>query len=276
MKVRSPKTSWGFTLVELLVVIAIIGVLIAAMMPALVSSREVARRMECSHHAAKLGLALQQYESAYMRYPAGCLSDVVPVLNPVTGNEHGWLIATLPYIDRGDAYRAYVPKEDITAAANQPLRMLTIATLQCPSDSSHIGVAQPASSYAGVYHHVESPLDEGTSGALTVNKYLRLEDFSDGLASTIFLGEKQSDPSDRGWLSGSRATLRNTGAAINDVAPLLNDPQFVGGFGGPHAGGAWFVLGDGQTRFLVDELDPAVLQALAHRTDGKLLSDDAY
>ena len=34
----------GFTLVELLVVIAIIGVLVAAMMPAIQASREMARR----------------------------------------------------------------------------------------------------------------------------------------------------------------------------------------------------------------------------------------
>lgn len=276
MKSRLSQWNSAFTLVELLVVIAIIGVLVAAIMPALVNCREVSRRMQCSHHLGNLGLALQQYEVAYLRYPAGCLSDVTPVVNQPSGKQHGWLIAALPYLERGDAYRLFVPGESVFAAANAPLRKLTIAIMQCPSDASDQATSHPISSYAGVYHHVESPLVEGTSGALPINTPLRIEDFRDGLASTLLLGEKRSDPSDLGWLSGSRATLRNTGLAPNSASTIPADATFVGGFGGPHAGGAWFVLGDGQTRFLVNEISPAVLQALAQRADGTAISDDAF
>ena len=44
----------AFTLVELLVVIAIIGVLVAAMLPAVQASREMARRAMCTNHVAQL------------------------------------------------------------------------------------------------------------------------------------------------------------------------------------------------------------------------------
>ena len=59
------------------------------------------------------------------------------------------------------------------------------------------------------------------------------------------------------------------------LAPALaaggpGNPLFVGGFGSSHAHGANFAFGDGSVRLLIDDMDPIVLQRLAHRRDGKL------
>ena len=71
MTIGTPRRSAGFTLIELLVVIAIIAVLIALLLPAVQAAREAARRAQCVNNLMQIGVALQNYESAYEVLPPG-------------------------------------------------------------------------------------------------------------------------------------------------------------------------------------------------------------
>ena len=47
---------------------------------------------------------------------------------------------------------------------------------------------------------------------------------------------------------------------------------YVGGFNSAHTDGANFLFGDGAVRFISSTIDLGVLQQLANRADGKLLT----
>src|SRR5215471_16889315 len=61
----------GFTLVELLVVIAIIGLIVALLLPAIQSTRESARRLQCSNNLKQIGLSQANYVTARSHFPPG-------------------------------------------------------------------------------------------------------------------------------------------------------------------------------------------------------------
>ena len=140
------------------------------------------------------------------------------------------------------------------------------------------------SSYAGCHNHVEAPIDVDNRGVLFLNSRVSKAEITDGTSFTIFVGEKTLKRPDSGWMSGTRATLRNTGTRLNAKrAPGANggvgaDPNdhgalFVGGFSSAHPGGANFIFGDGSVRFITESINPAVYRLLGHRADGELISD---
>ncbi|MDE2505729.1 MAG: DUF1559 domain-containing protein, partial [Planctomycetota bacterium] len=128
---------------------------------------------------------------------------------------------------------------------------------------------------------------------------------TDGTSETILLGEKCLRGPDLGWMSGTRATLRDTGhtpnttlfvatpagvpfwstelpAARNQLPivgsmPTPADAQYrVGGYGSRHPGGANCAMGDGSVRFLKSSIKPSVFAALGNRHDEELIGADSY
>jgi prepilin-type N-terminal cleavage/methylation domain-containing protein len=275
----------AFTLVELLVVIVIIGVLIGMMLPGVQAAREAARRATCRTHLAQLGLAIQEHVAAYGVLPPGSSEPAGPIRNVPRGNHMGWIVRLLPYLDEGGTAKHVDFSAGVYAAPNTPVRALQISLLACPSETGAPGGAgsRPkgigVSNYAGCHHDVEAPIDADNHGVLYLNSRISPRDVTDGPANTIYVGEKRSDADDLGWMSGTRATLRNTGTPIN-APPASGGPKppgpaaelAVGGFGSGHFGCAHFLFGDGAVRALGNDIDLGLFQQLGHRADGKLLT----
>jgi prepilin-type N-terminal cleavage/methylation domain-containing protein/prepilin-type processing-associated H-X9-DG protein len=278
------KDRRGFTLVELLVVIAIIGILIALLLPAVQAAREAARRTQCENNLVQIGIALHQYESAHEVLPPGVVNAKGPIRSEPAGYHMSWLVQILPYIDEGNAYRHIDFSVGVYDPKNAAVRRLSRSFVMCPSDAhSYRGGTQEvaSSSYAGCHHDVEAPIDVNNHGVLFLNSHVGPRDIPDGSSYTLMAGEKVITEDDLGWMSGTRATLRNTGAEINHPRPRYRfgsepkptqppDPLFVGGFSSFHPGGANFLLVGGSVRFVSETIDPKTYRRLGNRADGEL------
>jgi prepilin-type N-terminal cleavage/methylation domain-containing protein/prepilin-type processing-associated H-X9-DG protein len=304
----------GFTLVELLVVIAIIGILIALLLPAVQASREAARRSQCANNLRQLGLALANYQGAHSVYPPGTVNATGPISSTAAGYHMNWIVQILPFIEERNAFDLTDFSVGVYHKNNQPVRDHGINILRCPSSAGpRLPNGSMGSNYAGCHHDVEAPIDVTNNGLLYLNSAVGLEDMTDGSSHTLLVGEKGVDPGDLGWMSGTRATLRNTGSPPNgaagpmslgptyyspyddpasdaspsvdtssDVAPkpgvaaALGSSFYVGGFSSDHPGGINTVFGDGSVHFFNNAISPTVFQQLGHRADGKLLDNAQF
>ena len=276
----------AFTLVELLVVIAIISILVLLLLPAVNAAREAARRTQCLNNIVQLGLAVHNYEYHFEVLPPGVVNDSGPIQNVPVGNHTSWIVKILPYMEEQLLFRLYDESAGAYAPVNDEVRRTPIATLECPSDPQvYTNDDQIArNSYVGCYHDREAPIDDDNNGLLFLNSRISYADIYDGSSKTILLGEAIPSPSSLGWVSGTRATLRNTGSferyVPNQATPTGDSEEAatadnvvrVGGFGSNHAGGvANFALADGSARAISQDINPSVFRRLGNRADGEII-----
>jgi prepilin-type processing-associated H-X9-DG protein len=224
-----------------------------------------------------------------------------PIQSIAQGQHIGWLAQILPQIEQSNAYKSVDFAASAYGPTNTAVRNWGANIFTCPSDGNSTSSGMSTTNYAGCHHDTEAPIDADNNGVLFLNSHVRLGDISDGTSQTILIGEKLVGKTDLGWLSGTRATLRNTGTPINvssrggvltqigDAVDLFgpaapgplpaapaNAALAVGGFESSHPGGCLVAFADGSVHFLRGSLGPPVLPQLGHRADGKLLDERQF
>lgn len=276
----------GFTLVELLVVIAIIGILVGLLLPAVQAAREAARRASCNNNLMQIGVAMHHFEFNHEHLPAGTIHPEGPIRSEPMGQHVSWTVQILPFIEEQIAYKMFDIEAGAYAEVNLPVRQHTVGLFVCPSEPDWRSEELPFSTYAGCYHSEESPIDATNNGLFFLNSKLRYNRIPDGSTYTVMVGDAMPDKKQLGWVSGTRATLRNTSAFGKDVGQGWrnrnaveenpNDPAnnvlYVGGFASRHPGGGNFVFADGAVRFVSFQMEPDVMRRYGDRQDGELVN----
>jgi prepilin-type N-terminal cleavage/methylation domain-containing protein len=188
----------AFTLVELLVVIAIIGLLMALLLPAVQAAREAARRAECRSHLKQVGVALQNYHSAFGAFPPGRLRCETMANQ---GRCYSTYFFLLPYLEASNVQQAFNPLANADSpdpyypGANVAARLQRMPILLCPSDPYHLPMPgfevhnYPLST--GNTFPV-SPLNPGgvpVTGVFFENSTVGFRDVSDGSSNTVCISE---------------------------------------------------------------------------------------
>jgi prepilin-type processing-associated H-X9-DG protein len=258
-------------------VAAIIAALVGLILPGLLSGREAARRIQCTNNLRQIALGLQNYLTVLEVLPPGVVNPTGPIHNtPDPDDIHvAWTVLLLPYVELRGVAEATDYEVSVYDAANDTVRNVQLNVLLCPAAPGKS--PDRFSSYAACHHDVEAPIDVDNHGVFYLNSAVRECDITDGCSATIFVGEKSIDrATDLGWLSGTSATLRNTGTPINAPPGSAGGGDRVGGFASRHPGGANFAFGDGSVRFVAESISPAVYRLLGHRADGEMVGDDEY
>ena len=217
----------GFTLIELLVVIGIIGMLVALLLPAVMSAQEQARQVQCAKQMKDLAGAHLMHAMKKGRF-AGWKSK--------SGDP--WVVQIMPYLDMQQRSRSWKNGTSNTAAS-QLAEYGPIEILFCPSnppenpgESSQTGYAVNAGGEDGSDREPNDPAGSNKWTALFHDRYvdpadadpppvvsIGLDDVLDGKRQTLLLSENASLAAD--WDTDGET---NQGIIFEDSGNTLNNP----------------------------------------------------
>ncbi|MCC9657848.1 DUF1559 family PulG-like putative transporter [Rhodopirellula halodulae] len=245
----------GFTLVELLVVIAIIGVLVGLLLPAVQAAREAMRRASCQNNLHQIGLALQNYHSAYRHFPPGAI-EVRPQFP--NGKQHAWSAFVLPFLEQASLAEQIDFGLPFDAPENEEAASTVLPGFLCPTTPRSEGTIQGrgASDYGGIYGQRITGRNDPPNGMMLHDRALAFRDVLDGSSHTVIVSEDAAFP-DGQWINGRN--LFDQAFSINQAPAFENDMRSF------HVGGVMVLKVDGSVSFLTEQLDLEILAALCTR-----------
>jgi prepilin-type N-terminal cleavage/methylation domain-containing protein/prepilin-type processing-associated H-X9-DG protein len=282
----------GFTLIELLVVIAIIGILVGMLLPAIQRVRMSADRTACTNNLKQIGIALHHYHDRYHFFPTNGGPDPNQV-NPIwtdTGGGPGywglanpsarpadqtgsWAYSILPFADQDPIFRtgdqgAPIAMYLCPSRGREASQVVPAADPVFPGVTYGDGGMNPWSTtdYAGNAMVLNNRWSDG--GVPFVGLPRTISSITDGLSSTILVGEKAMDRrafNTGGWFWNEPIFSGGAGGTVRWGTEILFDgvgTSFAFNWGSSHTGSTMFLFGDGSVRPLRYGLDSNILYAL--------------
>jgi len=294
----------AFTLIELLVVIAIIGVLVGLLLPAVQQAREAARRASCRNNLKQMGLALHNYTDQHGCLPSSSTSQIdfgVWSATPTQYHLHSWATMILPFVDQTPLYNQINFTVSAVGPQNYGAASQRISVYRCPTFSGPEYSQSPlytklsptfaTRNYAALGATNVGNIWQKPDGSIYARASTRFADIMDGTSNTIFLVETR-EPNAAVWIDGGVSSLvsrrysesnapsyAGTENSLNYKPYYVANGQGIDADYGPssmHTGGIMHLFGDGSVRFISENINANVYDALVTRAGGEPVADGAY
>jgi prepilin-type processing-associated H-X9-DG protein len=286
----------GFTVFEVLIVFGVIMLVLSLLLPAMLSARESARRIQCQNNMKQMSLALHNYHDMYSVFPPGYIARNVSPTDPAAeeaGPGWAWSVMLLPFMDQAALYNS------MDFSTDPMMNVATTATMispyRCPTDMS--GSMNYVASF-GFGSLTESPGKPPGPGVFYRNSKVPEFDIRDGTSTTFLIGERAelhefvrdqpAMPAGAVWLATPLRSFRHSGTYVVAgsvegqasfvLANVGQDTPFpvhavhcrtnhVASFSSRHPGGANFGMADGAVVFVSSEIDYETYRRLGQRSD---------
>lgn len=289
-------------------VIAIIGTLVALLLPAVQAARESTRKASCKNNLRQIGVAMHNYESSYRHLPPGY--DFVAAAD---GNQRGysWGAWLLPFMELQSLRDQLDFDKPVFDLVNQAARTRHIETLLCPTDDvSPTGFVQMGDETYAMACYVANfgtpDLDDDQAqqrgqlnplgpfarswGPFYRNSKTKLREITDGLSSTLMIGERQNGPFRTAGSHGNHFEYETTWVgAVRDIDDPTDDHGHMVLFqtghtpnaadsddrdvSAPHSGIAQFLMCDGSVHAVAEDIQLVVYQAMGTMNVGEVTAD---
>ncbi|HEV7221686.1 MAG TPA: DUF1559 domain-containing protein [Pirellulales bacterium] len=242
MALFSPRIRLG----EKLIIGCIIVVVLALLLPTLQDEGTPRRRSQCSNNLKRIGLALQNYNDVFKRFPAACITDENG--KPM----HSWRVSILGFMEQKPLFDRYDFNEPWDGPNNSKLAKEMPAAFRCPNDKANPGTL---TDYVAIV---------GPETIWQPNHGTTFKEISDGSSQTIAVVEA----------SGARINwMEPRDLPFSAVSKGINPKQGVG-MSSQHPRAVIAVFADGHTQTILETISPETLKALFTKAGGETIDED--
>lgn len=239
--------------------VATTSVLVALLLPAVQQARAAARRTQSKNNLKQLALAMHNHHAATKGFPSGSFPN--EKLKPEKC--FSWQARLLPYMEQNALYESLDFEESWDDESNSEFVRTNLQVLSNPG----MAAAGPGQTHyvgmAGVGEDgPELAANHARAGIFAHNRRTRIRDIRDGTSNTLMISEAKEKLGP--WAAGGTSTYRPI-----TTKPYINGPD---GLGGPFVGGMNAAFADGSVRFISENIDPKVFEALNTMNGGEVVN----